>query len=137
MTNWLGVRGWIRLIFFAGLLWQLAACSALVFFANKRMWVAVGFTATTIWVMNGVVLTARRYRRWWDRGPTPPPDAPQNVRLVTQDGTVVPLELVYMGWNGKGHVWEVTRVIARDGEQMLMAEKVPDDTIIVLKRGRV
>jgi hypothetical protein len=39
--------------------------------------------------------------------PQPQPQPPENVRAVMDDGSVVPLDFFYDGWNGVEHVWTV------------------------------
>ena len=40
--------------------------------------------------------------------PAQSPRPPENVRIKHRDGTVIPLELTYVGIEDGEHVWEVT-----------------------------
>jgi len=42
-----------------------------------------------------------------DTWPAQSPKPPENVRIEYRNGTVVPLELVYVGIENGEHVWEV------------------------------
>jgi len=65
----------------------------------------------------------------WLRSPRPP----KNVRLELPDGTVLPLELFYDGYDEDGmHVWEATQpvpVVWAEGVK-LRCDKLPPWTSI-------
>lgn len=54
--------------------------------------------------------------RWSRRPPVVPPE---NVCLTMADGSQVPVECVYEGWDGEAHVWRaVTELGGRRPESM-------------------
>lgn len=61
------------------------------------------------------------------------PRAPENVRLVHPDGTVIPLELVHAGWEGKDAVWENSFPVATPPSGTRIKAKLkPAHTVIRL-----
>lgn len=47
------------------------------------------------------------------------PTPPTNVRAVLADGSIVPLELTYTGWDGQCHRWKAVRTPAWQPVQIL------------------
>lgn len=62
------------------------------------------------------------------------PPAPVNVRLVYDDGTVVPLELVYIGRSIDGiDEWSATRAVPTPvGSLRVMADEIPPHCAITI-----
>lgn len=91
--------------------------------------------------LNRVLRLRQQRRRSPESRAIPVSEAPRNVRIVTQDGSVFPLELVYMGWNGRGHEWRVTSLLRHDlGIKLLdgdgprlVADEIPANTYISIE----
>ncbi len=49
---------------------------------------------------------AIRFRR-------PPATPPENVRAVMADGSEIPLEVIYAGWDGQVHQWKAVIVLGQ------------------------
>lgn len=45
--------------------------------------------------------------RWPWRKPPPPPEPPRNVCLISRDGDKIPVDCVYLGFDGSAHIWGV------------------------------
>jgi hypothetical protein len=53
---------------------------------------------------------------------------PQGVRIVREDGTVTPCELIHIGEVDGEDVWEITGVIFHSGRDMLQMDELPPRT---------
>lgn len=77
-------------------------------------------------------------KRWLEgrlRWRRPPAKPPTNVRVVTPDGEVIPLECVYIGWNGRCHMWEVPWTLPTI-PSALIADELPPHTGITMSAWR-
>ena len=70
-------------------------------------------------------------------GPVPDPGvaAPRNVRAVMPDGTEVPLECTYDGWDGASHVWSAEWILP-EGPARVIIDTLPARTHVQLRWRR-
>jgi hypothetical protein len=122
----------------------LLACQAIVvaWTVNQEMSILSVIIGGAFGVTLNRVLRLRQQRRRSPESRTIPVlETPRNVRIVAQDGTVLPLELVYVGWNGRGHEWRVTSLLRHDlGIKLLdgdgprlVADEIPANTYISIE----
>lgn len=64
----------------------------------------------------------------WKKTPSKP-TPPTNVKLILRDGTEIPVDTAYKGFDGESHVWEV---INRRGDiQGATIERLPPATSVI------
>lgn len=65
------------------------------------------------------------------------PEAPRNVRCVTNDGTEYPVDLVYLGKFDGFDTWEIAQPFTRKDRKLVRVESMPDFSRIVMNFGDV
>lgn len=65
------------------------------------------------------------------------PEPPTNVQVVFTDGSVVPVDCTYKGWNGskRTHVWEVLNPRPTEMPSALHIDVLPPNTSVTVSGG--
>lgn len=84
--------------------------------------------------------SARMWVAAWEVEQRPPAVAPTGVRATMADGTVVPLECVYVGWAprpGGVHVWQAVTADLSHRPAAVDADEIPPYTTVtgLIRRG--
>lgn len=73
--------------------------------------------------------TGRKIGWPWIRPPVVPP---KNVRVVLADGSVIPIECVYVGWVDKSHRWDAVIPLGVPAES-LSIDVLPGKTSVCVR----
>jgi hypothetical protein len=63
------------------------------------------------------------------------PEPPVNVHLVLVDGTVVPVDTVYVGVHQGSHHWQVVQGPPLEQVQELRIDQLPPSTTVTIGEG--
>ncbi len=89
-------------------------------------WIWTGALAAVLVGLNGWSLVRHRRRRW------ALVEAPQNVRVVYPDGSVVPVELVHRGRVDGVEQWDAVCPVRSAPGMRVLADMIPGETAINL-----
>lgn len=99
------------------------------------MWIVAAIMAVALVLQVRLTRRVLAFRRAHAIDSLDEPTAPENVRVELEDGTIVPVELRYVGRADDGyHQWlAVTPIMGMSPDMQLLADMIPGNTSIAIQ----